>query len=60
MTSIVNETNDNSWQDKPYDTWYRSEKRKTFRAVGKTIFLWMSLYLKMVKKRKICTVFYAR
>ena len=47
------------YQDKPYDTWYRSERRKTFRAVARTIYLWMSLYLKMVKKRKVCTVFYS-
>ena len=47
------------YQDKPYDTWYRSEKKKTFKAVARTIFLWMSLYLKMVKKRKVCTVCYS-
>jgi len=47
------------YQDKPYETWYRGEKRKTFRAVAKTVFLWMSLYMKMVAKRKICTVFYS-
>ena len=47
------------YQDKPYETWYRGEKRKTFRAVARTIFLWMGLYLKMVKKRPVCTVFYS-
>ena len=47
------------YQDKPYDTWYRSEKKKTFKAVARTIFLWTSLYLKMAKKRKMCTVCYS-
>ena len=47
------------YQDQPYVTWYRSEKRKTFRAVARSICFWMSLYLKMVKKRKVCTVFYS-
>ena len=47
------------YQDKPYETWYRGEKRKTFYAVAKSIALWNGLYMKMVAKRKVCTVFYS-
>ena len=47
------------YQDKPYETWFRGEKMKTFRSVAKCVQLLMSLYMKMVKKRKVCTVFYS-
>merc|ERR550517_923170 len=39
------------YQDKPYETWYRSEKRKTFKSVALTILMWSSLYVKMLNKR---------
>ena len=47
------------YQDKLYDTWGRSDTRKTFRSVAMSILLWSSLYLKMIKRRKSCTVYYA-
>ena len=47
------------YQDKPYDTWYNSEKKKKFKAVAGWILLWMSLYHNVVKRRKVCTVFYS-
>ena len=47
------------YQDRPYDTWFRAEKRKTFRSVARSVLLWMSLYLKMVRRRPLCTVFYS-
>ena len=47
------------YQDKLYDTWFRSDTRKTFRSVAMSVLLWTSLYLKMMKKRKSCTVYYA-
>ena len=28
------------YQDKPYETWFRSEKRKTFRSVALSVLLW--------------------
>ena len=47
------------YQDRPYDTWFRAEKRKTFRSVAMSVLLWMSLYLKMVRRRPLCTVSYS-
>ena len=47
------------YQDKPYETWFRSEKRKTFKSVALTILMWSSLYVKMVNKRKVFKVFYS-
>jgi len=47
------------YQDKPYETWYRSEKPRTFYMVAKAVYVWMRLYLKMVGMRKNCTVYYS-
>ena len=47
------------YQDKPYETWFRSEKRKTFKSVALTILMWSSLYVKMVNKRKVFKIFYS-
>ena len=47
------------YQDKPYETWYRGERRKTFKSVALTILMWSSLYVKMVNKRKVFKIFYS-
>ena len=47
------------YQDRPYDTWFRAKKRKTFRSVARSVLLWMSLYLQMVRRRPVCTVSYS-
>ena len=47
------------YQDRPYDTWFRADKRKTFRSVARSVLLWMSLYLQMVRRRPVCTVSYS-
>ena len=46
------------FQDKPYETWFREDKRMKFKSLAQAILLWSSLYQQLVKKRKVCTVFY--
>ena len=49
------------YQDKPYETWARGEafKRKNFKTVAKAVSVWISLYLKNKKKRKVFKIFYS-
>ena len=47
------------YQDRLYDTWFRGETRKSFRSVALSILVWSTLYLKMIKRRKSCAVYYS-
>ena len=46
------------YQDRPYETWFRGGKM-SLKTLSKVILLLMSLFKKMVRKRKVCTVFYS-
>jgi len=47
------------YQDKPYLTYGRAQRKLTFRCVARSVLLWTSIFSQMLRNRKRATVFYS-